>query len=123
MRASNWIFPPLLLALAACQREPAPAAAPATDARTGLPLTAAQQARHWWVCGPVQVSTEMRGEMLTLSGPFGERELSPRPCDAGHCYGDDQGNEFWNQGEAASLKLDWKDVGECTEDKGDATSS
>ena len=32
-------------------------------------------------------------------------------------YADDKGNEFWNKGEEATLKLDWKDVGECKADK------
>ena len=107
----TWLLPLSLLALAACDRAPvqAPSAA--------LPQTAAQQAEHWWVCGEVSVSTEMQGEMLTLSGPFGERALSPQPSASGARYADDKGNEFWNKGEEARLKLDWKDIGDCTESK------
>ena len=100
-----------VVALAACNRAPADAPAAA------LPATAAQAAEHWWVCGKVSVSTEMRGEMLTLSGPFGERSLSPQPAASGARYADDKGNEFWNQGSEARLKLDWKDVGDCEESK------
>ena len=111
------LLPSAVLLLAACS-QPAPpqAAAPAAPVAQ-LPQTAAQQAQHWWVCGEVEVSTEMRGEMLTLSGPFGERSLQPQPAASGARYADDQGNEFWNKGEEATLKLDWKDVGECTESK------
>ena len=105
----SWLLPLSLLALAACNRAPSDAPVAA------LPPTAAQQAEHWWTCGDVAVSTEMRGEMLTLSGPFGERSLSPQPAASGARYADDKGNEFWNRGEEAKLKLDWKDVGECTE--------
>lgn len=106
----------LLAALAACNNKPTepktPAAAPA-----GLPRTAAQKAQHWWTCGDVAVSTHLQGEMLMLSGPFGERSLPAQAAASGARYADDQGNEFWNKGEEASLKLDWKDVGECKEDK------
>jgi membrane-bound inhibitor of C-type lysozyme len=121
MRAAMLSVLALSAALAACNRSaetpaPAPAAqAPVAAASTGLPETAAQRAQHWWICGDVQVSTEMRGEMLTLSGPFGERSLMPQPAASGERYADDQGNEFWNKGEEATLKLDWKEVGECTE--------
>ena len=55
--------------------------------------------------------------MLTLSGPFGERSLAPQPAASGARYADDRGNEFWNKGDEARLKLDWKDVGECEESK------
>ena len=118
MRAAMFCVLALAAALAACDRAPAEAPAQTTAAApTGLPETAAQRAQHWWVCGEVEVTTEMRGEMLTLSGPFGERSLTPQPAASGARYADDQGNEFWNQGEEATLKLDWKDVGECTESK------
>lgn len=122
MRGSMWTILSLALGLAACNRGQAPAAAD-VPAPPGLPPTAAQVAEHWWVCGDVAVSTQMRGELLTLSGPFGERELMPTPCSPGDCYTDDKGNEFWNEGQQATLKLDGKDVGECTADKADAASS
>lgn len=104
------LLPFAILTLAACSPSSPPAAPEA-----GLPQTAAQVAQHWWVCGDVQVSTEMRGEMLTLSGPFGERSLVPQPAASGARYADDRGNEFWEKGNEATLKLDGKDVGECEE--------
>ena len=55
--------------------------------------------------------------MLMLSGPFGERALPAQAAASGARYADDKGTEFWNKGEEAHLKLDWKDVGECTESK------
>ena len=116
MRAAMLPLLALVAALTACDRAPAEAPVQAAAA-TGLPETAAQRAEHWWVCGDVEISTEMRGEMLTLSGPFGERSLTPQPAASGTRYADDHGNEFWNEGEEATLKLDWKEVGECTESK------
>jgi putative lipoprotein len=119
MRFSTALLMASLAALAACDNKPvepktqAAAAVPAT----GLPETAAQKAQHWWTCGDVAVSTELQGEMLMLSGPFGERSLPAKTATAGALYADDKGNEFWNKGEEATLKLDWKDVGECKENK------
>ena len=105
----------LLVALAGCNDKPVE---PKTQAAaTGLPETAAQREQHWWTCGEVAVSTELRGEMLMLSGPFGERSLPAQAAASGARYADDKGNEFWNKGEEATLKLDWKDVGECKADK------
>jgi putative lipoprotein len=105
-----------LAALAGCQDKPVePKTAAVQDAR--LPETAEQKAQHWWTCGDVAISTELQGEMLMLSGPFGERSLPAQTASSGARYADDQGNEFWNDGDAAKLKLDWKDVGECTEAK------
>jgi membrane-bound inhibitor of C-type lysozyme len=106
-------------ALAACDDkpvEPKTQAAVAMPA-TGLPETAAQREQHWWTCGDVAVSTELQGEMLMLSGPFGERSLPAQNAASGALYADGKGNEFWNKGEEATLKLDWKDVGECKENK------
>jgi membrane-bound inhibitor of C-type lysozyme len=105
----------LVAALAGCDKPSAPKTQAA--AATGLPETAAQRAQHWWTCGEVAVSTELQGEMLMLSGPFGERSLPARAAASGARYADDRGNEFWNKGEEATLKLDWKDVGECKADK------
>ena len=102
-------------ALAGCDRPSSPKTQAA--AATGLPETAAQKAEHWWTCGDVDIKTEMQGEMLMLSGPFGERALPAQASASGARYADDKGNEFWNEGEAARLKLDWKEVGECKEDK------
>lgn len=113
MRVSMLSMLLLAVALTACDRAP-PAQAAASAA---LPETTAQKAQHWWVCGDVSVSTELQGEMLMLSGPFGERALPAQAAASGARYADDKGTEFWNKGEEAHLKLDWKDVGECTEAK------
>jgi membrane-bound inhibitor of C-type lysozyme len=116
MRAALLSLLALTSMLAACDRAPAEPPAHAA-APTQLPDTAAQKAQHWWVCGEVSVSTQLQGELLMLSGPFGERALPAQPAASGSRYADDQGTEFWNKGGEAHLKVDWKDVGECTEDQ------
>ncbi len=122
MRARLSLVPFLVLALAACQQAStdSPVAtdtAQAAAAPAGLPETEAMRAEHWWTCGDVPISTQLKGEMLMLSGPFGERSLPPQKTVSGVRYADDKGNEFWPQGEAAMLKVDWKEMKPCTADE------
>jgi membrane-bound inhibitor of C-type lysozyme len=64
-------------------------------------------------CGEIALSTVHRDEMLTLSGPFGERTLRPKESASGALYADDTGNEFWSKGDEATLTLDGKPQDPC----------
>ena len=109
MRVDLAVLMTLVLACSGCQPAATPAAATAEPA-------AAKAATHWWKCGEMALETVHRDEMLTLSGPFGERVLRPKETPSGTRYADDQGNEFWSRGEQATLVIDWKEQDECVSD-------
>ena len=113
MRLDLAVVVTLALACSGCQPTAAPAAgtaAPQATAGTAAPST------HWWKCGEMAIETVHRDEMLTLSGPFGERVLQPKQTASGKRYADGQGNEFWSKGDEAMLIIDWKEQDECVSD-------
>jgi membrane-bound inhibitor of C-type lysozyme len=114
MRVDLALLVTVALACSGCQ----PAASPSASDAGAAP---AEASTHWWKCGEMALETVHRDEMLTLSGPFGERVLKPKETPSGVRYSDDQGNEFWSKGDEATLMIDWKEQDECVSDDASAT--
>jgi uncharacterized membrane protein len=66
-----------------------------------------------WQCGDLRVSTQMEGDSLRLSGPFGVRSLAGLRSASGARYGDEQGTEFWEKADEAMLTLDGERQPDC----------
>ena len=97
-----------LLALGACQKSPEPtepaptAAAPAASTPAGAPVLDA----HDFLCGDLKVTAVFDGVgAVDLSYQGGPLTLPQAQSASGARFADDQGNEFWNKGEEATLTL------------------
>jgi len=103
---------PLLLALAACEPAQTPPAAdapvdtkaPADAAPPPMPETATARFR----CGDLLVGAAFDNIAGHVTLSLGTRQvrLPQAVAASGARYADDQGNEFWNKGDDATLTLD-----------------
>jgi uncharacterized membrane protein/membrane-bound inhibitor of C-type lysozyme len=66
-----------------------------------------------WQCGDLRVVTEIRGDSLRLSGPFGERVLAQERSASGARYADGGGTELWEKAGRAMLTLDGERQPDC----------
>jgi len=105
---------PLLLALAACkpaQETPAPVADTPVDreaAADALPPPVPDTATARFRCGDLLVGAvfDNTSGNATLSINTRQVQLPQAVAASGARYADDQGNEFWNKGDEATLTLD-----------------
>lgn len=138
------VLTPLLivLAVAACQREPAateaspPPSTPANDASAGASLdpddgtpppgptagTDEGVIDSAWRCGdrPVAARFDNGAGTVTLTHDRGELVLPQARSASGARYADANGNEFWNKGNEATLTLSGQEALACQERSADA---
>lgn len=106
-----------LLALAACQKsaEPAATATPAAAASAPASTEASPMKSSSYQCGDLKVTATFDNVgAVDLSYPGGPLTLAQAESASGARFADSQGNEFWNQGEAATLTLAGQPKRDCT---------